>query len=274
MEHAQKMILIPQDSVVGQREVNNFIPGSTQTPGDNLSRLDHEMRDILNSRAITDERDRWNLYNQVLQRYLYFVENGKRQKTQENSQQNNNDNTNNNINNSDTSLNNNEKEKEITEEFISASVPQRYRRKAEKLLDRLRSLKNSNAIYWNEKGEVTLNGVKITDSNIIHLINDAARLRKSFNPVGRQEFADFIREQNIPRELIGNHHFWPKTRTSSAPPPSRVSETPDMITEDEEDDDSSLLEDVDDNVFSEQNLLRAPKKKYPEEKRWYHLKLN
>lgn len=270
MEHAQKMILVPQDSVNGLREAGNFISGSTQTPGNNLSRLDAEMREILNSREITDERERWKLYNQVLQKYLYFTANGEKQQSQE-------------IPCSNES--NDRRENEITEEFISKSVPERYRRKAVKLLARLRPLRKSKAISWNRRGEVSINGLKIKDSNIIDLINDAARLRKSFNPIGKSEFARFIREQNIPREFVGNEQFWAengntvekpvraRARTNSAPPPESIPELVHILSDDDEDD-AHYSSAEDDNVFTEPSILRAPKKKNPSQKKWEHLSMS
>ena len=75
MEHAKKMILLPQASV--ERLQNTFTHDkikSVQTPGSVTSRLDAEMSDILNSSTCKDEREKWSLYRQVLQRYLHFKE--------------------------------------------------------------------------------------------------------------------------------------------------------------------------------------------------------
>ena len=75
MEHAKKMILVPQTSV--ERLQNTFARDkikSVQTPGSVTSRLDAEMNDILNSSTCKDEREKWSLYRQVLQRYLHFKE--------------------------------------------------------------------------------------------------------------------------------------------------------------------------------------------------------
>ena len=75
MEHAIKIILVPQTSV--ERLQNTFARDkikSVQTPGSVISRLDAEMNDILNSSTCKDEREKWSLYRQVLQRYLHFKE--------------------------------------------------------------------------------------------------------------------------------------------------------------------------------------------------------
>ena len=73
MEHARKMILLPQESVerlqttLGKDKIK-FV----QTPGSVTSRLNAEMNKILNSPTYKDERETWSLYRQVLQRYLHF----------------------------------------------------------------------------------------------------------------------------------------------------------------------------------------------------------
>ena len=69
------MILLPQSSV--ERLQNTFGHDnikSVQTPGSVTSRLDTEMSEILNSSTCKDEREKWTLYRQVLQRYLHFKE--------------------------------------------------------------------------------------------------------------------------------------------------------------------------------------------------------
>ena len=69
------MILLPQASV--ERLQNTFARDKikfVQTPGSVTSRLDAEMNDILNSSTCKDERGKWSLYHQVLQRYHHFKE--------------------------------------------------------------------------------------------------------------------------------------------------------------------------------------------------------
>ena len=74
MEHAKKLILLPQASV--ERLQNTFAHDKikyVQTAGSVTSRLDVEMNDILNSSTCRDEREKWSLYRQVLQRYLDYL---------------------------------------------------------------------------------------------------------------------------------------------------------------------------------------------------------
>ena len=70
------MILLPQDSVERlQTTLRKDKIKSVQTPGSVTSRLDAEMNEILNSPTYKDEREKWTLYRQVLQRYLHFKAN-------------------------------------------------------------------------------------------------------------------------------------------------------------------------------------------------------
>ena len=45
---------------------------------------------------------------------------------------------------------------------------------------------------------------EIPGSNIIDLVNDVVRTRKTFSAVGKEAFADILKEIGVPREFIGN----------------------------------------------------------------------
>lgn len=51
-----------------------------RTPGDVLSRLDGEMYRILNSPTLGGVREKWKLYREVLQRYLYYFRKKEKEK--------------------------------------------------------------------------------------------------------------------------------------------------------------------------------------------------
>ncbi|OXU19138.1 hypothetical protein TSAR_001984 [Trichomalopsis sarcophagae] len=90
MEHARKMIIVPE--VMAERLQNITQPssvhpqqqqqqplspplpaeGSVQTPRDNLSRLDTEMYEILNSKKFTNEDEKCENYLQTLRRFLFL----------------------------------------------------------------------------------------------------------------------------------------------------------------------------------------------------------
>ena len=94
MERAKKMVLISKEQLdrirneSGQPTTvntgNSFATTTvaptpstqqtTQTIGNNLTRLDNEMRTILDSKTYANDHDRLKDYLRVLQRYLFFVE--------------------------------------------------------------------------------------------------------------------------------------------------------------------------------------------------------
>lgn len=84
-------------------------------------------------------------------------------------------------------------------------------------------------ISWDGRGTVTIDGDLLTDSNIIDLVNDVARSRKSVKAVGREEFARFLYESGIPLEFMGNSELYKLGRklvqidiSSSTPVNNRV----------------------------------------------------
>jgi len=79
MEHAKKMILIPEEIV--EQLIHILNDRTIQEPDTTLSRLDGEMHEILNPNKFVDKREKCTAYLQILQRYLYFVEEAKRNLT-------------------------------------------------------------------------------------------------------------------------------------------------------------------------------------------------
>ena len=75
MEHARKMILVPaeNEATVNQQQQNLLsmdLEKTVQTPGSPISRLDAQMRDILQSDEFPDLNAKSNAYQQALQRFL------------------------------------------------------------------------------------------------------------------------------------------------------------------------------------------------------------
>ena len=90
---------------------------------------------------------------------------------------------------------------------VVASVPKALRGKAEQLTRTvLRELS------WSPKGELMIDGRAVPGTHIVDLINDAIRLRKKFNPKGRDEFVEKLTRINVPQELIGNPSIWERLR--------------------------------------------------------------
>lgn len=211
MERAKKMVLISKDqlerlqrdaarvlsttehSISGHAIVEN--PDSktdtlqtVQTTGNNLSRLDDEMKKILDSQTYTNERERLTDYLRVLRRYLYFVEENRKP----------------------TGLKDNETSRDLihgmSDEIIIESVPKLYQKKARLLLNHLKSYKDR--INWNASGTVYIDGDKLRHSNIVDLVNDACRHRRKVKAEGRKEFAELLHSIDTPREFVGNNELW------------------------------------------------------------------
>ena len=156
------------------------------------------------------------LYRQDLQRYLHFKEaetRGQEEKSKKKIQ---------------TSVEEfpQERSNEVEEDeekhedvYMIDSVPEKYRKKAERLL---RCFGAGGGIVWNNVGVVTIDGVVVPGANIIDLINDAMSDRKRSMPVGHLQFAPALRNTATPREFIGSIRVWrevtniPLTHSQSA----------------------------------------------------------
>ena len=57
-------------------------------------------------------------------------------------------------------------------------------------------------ISWNEKGEVTINGEKIPNSNIVDLIKVQLKDYKDFRPLGVEQFVTLLKDVNVPLSLL------------------------------------------------------------------------
>ena len=96
----------------------------------------------------------------------------------------------------------------LEEAAILESIPPTLRRKATLLLQRV---KQSDALGWNDRGELTVDGTAVPNSNMIDLMNDALRERQHFQPTGRAVFARGLRAMNIPRDWVRNKIWWDET---------------------------------------------------------------
>ena len=162
------------------------------------SRLHGETNEILNSPTYEDEREKWTLYRQVLQRYLYLKGNEgveKYKKEQKNDSA---------IDSNTMDNNEQEEEEKETDERIDAdiiyTIPKKYKVKAKQLVKRLRA---GSKVVWDANGAVTIDGTLVPGANIVNLVNDAMRDRRSAPP-GHLQFGIALRQSTVPREFIGN----------------------------------------------------------------------
>ena len=162
----------------------------------NLMHLDHEMSDILQSQQ--SDRDKVQMYNQMLQRYLIHQNKRLPKPSLE-------------------VIKEEEEEEELAKRHIKeeddpyvqdivGSVPKTLVKKAEILTEKL--MQNPH-IQWNENGEVILHHRLLPKSNIKELVDTALRNRHRTPTLnGWQEFASALSDMNIPKEIIGNKHVW------------------------------------------------------------------
>lgn len=206
MDYAKKMILIEPEQLekFKKENINNV---STNI----LSRLDEEMNKVLNTKL--EDREKWSLYLQTLQRYLYFAEKDRQPLEIP-------------ITSIFNDMANTKKEKISSErdsdvKGISSKVdevsgtsenygksqllhilPKSYKSKGELLIDFL--LKNKEKIYWDEKGTVFIDNKEVNKSNILDLINDVIRPLRNSSPRGWTEFSVALKDLKVPLSYIGN----------------------------------------------------------------------
>ena len=78
------------------------------------------------------------------------------------------------------------------------TVPKTMQAKARRLMEHLKR-----GITWTTRGELIHEGVPVVGSNVVDLVNDLLRKRKT-DPTGLQPFARQLRDMNFPMELVGN----------------------------------------------------------------------
>ena len=154
-----------------------------------MSTLDRDMQNILQRTDLPVE-EKVRQYNQILQRYLEYQDHLR-------------------IPTAPPPMT---ISKDIEQEVLS-TIPKTMRRKAENLLERVKRQSN---LGWNERGELLFNGEVIQGTNIVDLVNDMVRQRKSFQPRGWREFARALRQDNVPQDLIGNKERWDWMHRESA----------------------------------------------------------
>ena len=155
-----------------------------------IATLDQEMRTMLDRHGLSDE-EKVRQYNQILQRYLEYHDHLR-------------------VPSTSSPITN--ASKDIHDEVLQ-TVPKSMKRKAEAILERISHQSN---MSWNERGEFVHDGQVIKGSNIVDLVNDMLRHRKTFQPRGWQDFARALRQNNVPLDLVGNRQRWDWMHRDSA----------------------------------------------------------
>lgn len=202
MLHAQKFVLVPQERLEKlERSQETATLPTTQTPGDNASRTDAEMHKVLNSPG--DDIEKAKIYAQLLARFLFQKGTMKNKidvdtllDLEDKSEPNDNFSVLSNITRDETVI----YKKNLN--AVISTVPRNFKTKAAGLLNHLLA---SGVVDWNEKYELVFQNKVITGTNIIDLVNDTLRNRKSVAPPsGRTIFAKALSQVHTPQEFIGN----------------------------------------------------------------------
>lgn len=94
----------------------------------------------------------------------------------------------------------------FSDDTILEGIPSRNIKSARLLLN---LLKRNNDLTWTRKGEMIDQGQRIINTNIIDLVHDFSRHRRTVEPAtGAIRLALLLRKQNAPRESIGNPARW------------------------------------------------------------------
>ena len=200
MEHARKMALVDPRLLDTLRSP----PPLTDTIGKKVQALDDEMKTILERKDL-DDGTKVMLYNQVLQRYnvlvdkrvkepVRMIEVGKKAGTEP-------------------------EEASSMEADVVNTVPKSLQAKARRLMEHLKR-----NVAWNDRGELIHEGAPVVGSNVVDLVHDLLRKKKTGDPTGWQSFARQLRVINIPMELVGNatrKAYIQQTATSTAATPRR-----------------------------------------------------
>lgn len=227
MENMKKMLLVEPDFIERLKHSDNLSENSS-------SRLDGEMQKILKSKM--DDRVKWALYSQALQRFLHFTETDRKpfkiplvtefdQPTNENNEfhpkiikkeeiKKEEIDNNKSIENAvlpelkgdvyatpsgGTKF---DLPKQYSPSYIIDIIPKSYRTKSQTLIECV--VQSKPKIWWKENGEVVINNRTIPHSNILDLVGDVLRPLKRSKPTGWEDFAAVLHDIKVPKSCIGN----------------------------------------------------------------------
>lgn len=191
MQYAKKMLLISPDTL--QQKMSMYLNKEKEVSSDNyaprkgdpIKNLEKEMYSILKTKN-TEDRDKWSTYYQLMQRYFRHMDEKRKPLLQENG-------------------NDHIEEEKMPSEQIIEIMPANMQRKARILLN---WIDRSKVVRWNGMGEVSLDGKKMSGSNIIDMIRDLMTDRKIPPPLGMKEFGLVLKNLNVPDSLMANHTKW------------------------------------------------------------------
>lgn len=202
MKHAKRMVLVPEDVLV-RYEKKQKLETSPFTA--HMIQQDTEMSDILDRQDLPDDQKQ-KAYYANLERYLNLGQQKYSQiPTVQLASKKDDENIKENVEMPEAI--------HLSDSVILDNIPKTMRNRATAILNRLKT--RPDVILWDKTGQVNVDGVKISHSNISDLFGDAVRARKSFNPIGSKEFFRGLSKMNMPKDLVRNEGRWKQVQMDS-----------------------------------------------------------
>ncbi len=210
MDHSRKMALVPHDMLrqlqSKQQQLDNSDP--------NLNRmvdLDSELKSIIGSASNSDTK--FKQYQQTLQRYLLLKEEQRKPMQLEivSTVQ------------KEAPTNTDAAAGKMDLNRLVAGLPKTNKNAAKLLVHHLQA---TNAIDWNEAGEVLIDGERVLNSNIAELFTAVSRRSKAPPAVpGLEAFVNALKRSDVPNAAVVNHRLM----GPPAPAAAAVQQTPENM---------------------------------------------
>ena len=204
MKHAKRMVLVPEDALDRIEQLQKF---KTSPVVRNMIHKDTEMTNILKRTDLNDD-DKQKMYYANLEKYLNLRQQQDnfiptvRIAAKDNGETQVRENVPENVPASSSSSSS----AVLPDSVIVETIPKSMKQRATLILNRLKT--RPDVISWDESGQVSIDDVKIPQSNITDLISDGIRGRRNFNPTGSSQFFHALAKINMPTDLARNEQRW------------------------------------------------------------------
>ena len=187
-------------------QLNNVVNSTPQRPilpdpiGLSISALDQTMQNLLTNNTHDDDYTKAQLYSQAFQRYLTMADKfrnkplGKIEVVDPKQ-------TNEMTPDPSTTENADKRNTIAAKRILQSTLPPTLRSKGLNLLEHLSDLPG---VSWDSKQQLVVDDKTITQSNIVDLVNDLVRDRKTTPPKGWNELSNVLTKSNVPKALIAN----------------------------------------------------------------------
>lgn len=198
MEYAKKMVVVPQELISRLEKAST--PHSTHSSSreDDLST---EMKRILDNRVMSDS-DKWKQYQQVLRRFLHLAATNRQPITMPIVERESDGKV---VDYDEAAIRPKQprRDGDTMIEDIIESLPTAYKTETRGLLRAM--VKRPDLIRWDSNGTVYTNDEMIPNSNIIDIVHNIVRARKTSQvPSGWTQVMSVLRELNVPSTYLGN----------------------------------------------------------------------